>query len=68
MKRQVAGAALALTLIIWMTPQVHAKDMRGRVGVGLEQSVSGISGLALRYWLSESLGTHAVIGGEILQT
>ena len=68
MNRQVTGAIVALTLIIWMVPQAQAKDMRGRVGVGLEQSVAGVSGLALRYWLGESLGAQAVIGGEILQT
>lgn len=68
MNKQVTRSVIALILVLGMAPMAQSKDMRGRIGVGLEQSLSGVSGLALRYWLGEKLGVHGVVGGELLQS
>jgi hypothetical protein len=68
MNKRVAGCLIALGLVLWTGPSAHAKDMRGRLGLGLEQSLSGVSGVALRYWMGEAFGLHAVVGAEVLRT
>ena len=48
------------------TPSAEAKDLNGRFGLGLEQSLGGVSGLTIRYWPMESLGINATIGADIV--
>ena len=55
---------LSLALLLLST-QVSAKNLQGRLGLGLEQSVSGISGLTVRYWSWDRLGLHATLGGGL---
>ena len=44
----------------------RAKDLNGKVGVGLEQSLGGVSGLTVRYWPLAEFGIAGTIGAEIL--
>jgi hypothetical protein len=43
----------------------HGKEMDGRFGIGLEQSLAGASGLAFRYFTSDSLVLQATLGVDI---
>jgi len=43
----------------------HAREMDGRFGIGLEQSLGGANGLALRYFTSESLALQATLGVDM---
>ena len=43
-----------------------AREMDGRFGIGLEQSLGGASGLAIRYFTSESLALQATLGVDIV--
>lgn len=60
----VLGATLALALAA--APRVGAKDLAGRFGVGVVQSLGGVSGLAFRLWPSERLGLEAIAGVQII--
>ncbi|MCC6621597.1 MAG: hypothetical protein IT385_10110 [Deltaproteobacteria bacterium] len=42
-----------------------ARNMDGRFGIGLEQSLGGASGLALRYFTSETICLAATLGVDI---
>ena len=44
----------------------HAREMDGRFGVGLEQSLGGASGIAMRYFTSETLSLQATFGVDIV--
>ena len=47
-----AAFALLLTVAIALSAPAHAKDMRGKFGVGLNQSLtSGVTGIGLNYWI-----------------
>jgi hypothetical protein len=50
--------------LLALAPQAHAKDLEGRLGLGIEQSIGGVSGLTLRYWPSVRLGVQATVGGS----
>ena len=56
-------ASLVVSLLVSQAAQ--AKDLPGRLGLGLEQSLSGVSGLTVRYWAGERLGVHATLGGGL---
>jgi hypothetical protein len=58
----IASLLLALTA----STSAHAKDLNGRFGVGLEQSLGGVSGLAVRYWPAEDFGILATVGAEFV--
>ncbi|MDP6946917.1 MAG: hypothetical protein QF464_22395, partial [Myxococcota bacterium] len=47
-------------------PSAQAKDLNGRFGMGIEQSIGGVSGLTFRYWPTESLGVMATVGADIV--
>jgi len=58
-------AMLAWTLL--GAPGVaHAREMDGRFGIGIEQSLGGASGLAIRYFMSESIAIQATLGVDIV--
>jgi hypothetical protein len=57
-------AAAALLGLVTLVPQAQAKDLEGRLGLGIEQSIGGVSGLTLRYWPSVRLGVQATVGGS----
>ncbi len=61
MKRLMA--MVALTLI--GAQEARAREMDGRFGIGLEQSIGGASGLAIRYFTSESMVIQATLGVDI---
>jgi len=54
-----------LVASLLLSPHADAKNLQGRLGLGLEQSISGISGLTVRYWSGEKLGLHATVGGGL---
>ncbi len=45
-----------------MSSPALAKDLNGRLGVGLEESLGGATGLAIRYWPGEAFGIGIVLG------
>jgi hypothetical protein len=60
-------AALAATLTaLCLCAPAHAKDMNGKLGVGLEQSLGGVTGIALRYWPGAAFGIVGVVGVDII--
>lgn len=66
--RSALGALVALpALLAALAPAapVHAREMDGRLGIGLEQSLGGVSGIALRYFTSEKLAVAATLGVDI---
>lgn len=46
-------------------PDAHAKDMDGRFGIGLEQSLGGVSGLGIRYFFSNALCLDMLAGIDL---
>ncbi len=46
-------------------PRAHAKDMDGRFGIGLEQSLGGVSGLGIRYFVSNALRLDLLTGIDL---
>lgn len=64
--RSFATAALVAALACAATgAPALARDMDGRFGVGLEQTIGGSSGLALRYFTSNGLALAATLGVDI---
>lgn len=59
-RRYIASAVL-LGLIA-LSPQAQAKDMEGRLGIGMEQSLGGVSGLTVRFWPTQELGINLTAG------
>lgn len=43
----------------------EAKDLGGRLGIGIEQSIGGVTGLSFRYFFSEDLGIATTIGTDL---
>lgn len=58
-------ALAALMLASALAQNAAAKEMDGRLGLGLEQTLGGASGLALRYFTSDSLALCATLGVDI---
>jgi len=59
MHRHHLTAAILATLLVLSPAAAAAKDMSGRLGLGGE--VSSVSGLSMKYWLS-NVGFQAVVG------
>ncbi|MCB9729476.1 MAG: hypothetical protein H6746_13475 [Deltaproteobacteria bacterium] len=60
-------AAVALVALCCVGPApAQAKDMNGKLGVGLEQSLGGVTGLAIRYWPGAAFGIMGVLGVDIV--
>jgi len=55
----------AAAALVW-APPANAKDLAGRFGVGVVQSLGGVSGLAFRLWPSERLGLEAIVGVRVI--
>lgn len=55
-------AVLVATVMLLTAATASAKDMRGRFGVGYDQTLGGVSGLSLSYWVTNALGLDAVFG------
>lgn len=56
----IAGAVVAGAV-----PDARAKDMDGRFGIGIEQSLGGVSGLGIRYFVSNALCLDALAGIDL---
>jgi hypothetical protein len=61
-----AALFVALLCLCCMSPPAAAKDMNGKLGVGLEQSLGGVTGIALRYWPGAAFGIVGVVGVDII--
>ena len=44
----------------------EAKELNGRFGLGIEQSLGGVSGVTMRYWPGAKFGILATIGADFL--
>ena len=57
--------ALALLVATAFAPAAHAKDLNGRLAVGLEETLGGATGLAVRYFFSEGIGISSTLGVDV---
>ena len=63
----ICGLLAALVFVLGLAPhRASAKDLNGKVGLGLEQSLSGVSGLTVRYWPLAEFGLAVTVGAELL--
>ena len=58
-------ALCALSMLTAAAP-AEAKDLNGRFGLGLEQSLGGVSGVTMRYWPTKKFGILATLGANVL--
>lgn len=56
----------ALTAVAGTPGSAHAKDLSGHFGIGLEQSLSGVTGLTARYWPLDNIGFTVTFGADIV--
>ena len=49
------------------TSPAQAKDMNGKFGVGFIQTLGGVSGLSMRYWVSRRVGIELDLGVSYTQ-
>jgi len=59
------GALVALAALTATAAPARAKNMDGRFGLGLEQSLGGATGIAVRYFASEVLCIGATLGVDV---
>ena len=59
----IAFCALSALLL---APTVQAKDLSGRFGLGLEQSLGGVTGVTMRYWPGQHFGILATVGADVI--
>ena len=62
---QVVCAGIVLGLV-FMVGSTHAKDLKGRAGLGVEQTLGGASGITLRYWPAQAFGFSLTAGAKIV--
>ncbi|TNF30048.1 MAG: hypothetical protein EP329_14420 [Deltaproteobacteria bacterium] len=55
----------ALLALSTSAPDAAAKDLSGRLGIGLEETLGGATGFALRYFFSEGVGVTSTLGVDI---
>jgi len=63
--RRLLIAFCTLTTLAAASP-AEAKELNGRFGLGLEQSLGGVSGVTMRYWPGAKFGILATIGADFL--
>lgn len=57
---------MAVVLVVALAPSAQAKDMNGRLGVGVEASLGGTSGISVRYWPGNAFGLLFTLGADVL--
>lgn len=65
--KQLCLLSLTFALLGTWTSSSWAKDMQGRAGVGIEETLGGVSGLTLRYWPGQSFGVSLTAGAKIVR-
>lgn len=68
MRRPLSPVTLGLLVAAGTSvapPRAVARPMEGRLGVGLEQTLAGASGLGLRYFSSDSLALAATLSLDL---
>ncbi len=56
---------LACLVMLW-APEVQAKNMQGKMGLGFQQTMPGAHGLSISYWNSPNLAVQLLLGAEFL--
>ncbi len=64
--RPLTIATGLLILVAGSGSPTKAKDLNGRFGLGLEQSLGGVSGVTFKYWPGASFGLVATMGADIV--
>lgn len=49
-------------LLATSAPEAHAKDMNGKFGIGFVQTLGGVSGFGLKYWITRDIGIELDFG------
>jgi len=44
-----------------------AKDMNGKLGVGMTQTLGGVTGTSFRYWVTRSVGIETTLGVSLVE-
>lgn len=57
---------LLIPIFVFTVSEADAKNMQGKLGLGYQQALSGVRGLALSYWAGEKLAVDALVGAEFL--
>jgi len=57
---------LILCVLLMLPAGASAKDMNGKFGIGLSQTLGGVSGATFRYWATRSFGIEAIIGVSLI--
>ena len=55
-----------VVLVTGSVAAVQAKDLNGKLGIGLEQSLGGVSGITVRYWPMRDFGILLTGGVDIV--
>jgi hypothetical protein len=58
---------LVCAVLLLATGGAGAKDLKGRAGIGVEQTIGGVSGLTLRYWPAQAFGISLTAGADIVR-
>jgi hypothetical protein len=59
-------ALAACVMLVAVAPASEAKDLKGRLGIGLEQSLGGVSGFTVRYWPAQAFGLSVTVGAQLI--
>lgn len=61
------SSLLVAAILLLAAGGAGAKDLKGRAGVGIEQTIGGVSGLTLRYWPAQAFGIAITAGADIVR-
>ena len=64
--RRLVTSLVIVVGVVVMTSSASSKDLKGRAGVGLEQTLGGASGITLRYWPAQAFGLSLTAGAKIV--
>jgi hypothetical protein len=59
--RRILGGFAILSLLMFATPDLSAKDLAGKFGLGYESTLGGVSGLDLLYYINRHLALEGVL-------
>ncbi len=55
-------ALVTLVGVLLAAAPASARNMKGKFGVGFDQTLAGVSGLSVTYWMTPYLGTDVTLG------
>jgi hypothetical protein len=56
---------LVAIAFVWSTPAI-AKDMNGKLGIGVTQTLGGVTGIGVRYWPSKRFSLEVTVGVSLI--